>query len=87
MGAALPVTPLRTFRPRPKLIPREDLHPTPRSVIEMARAMAAALAGYPIGTAAEAVTLLRNAFPQSPLNVRVAALGILMENARQSVEP
>ena len=86
-AAALPVTPFRKLRTRPLRMLRTDAHPTPRSVIDMARAMAAALAGSQFGTAAEAVTLLRNAFPYSPLNVRVAALGMLMESARQTVEP
>jgi hypothetical protein len=85
MGAALPLT-----RPRPRAartFHAGKAQPTPRSVIDMARAMAAALAGSQFGSAAEAVTLLRNAFPHSPLNVRVAALGMLMESARAPVEP
>lgn len=87
MGAALPL-PFTRSRPRTvRTFHAGKAHPTPRSVIDMARAMAAALADSQFGTAAEAVTLLRNAFPHSPLNVRVAALGMLMENARQPVEP
>jgi hypothetical protein len=87
MGAALSVTPFRRLKLRPVRMPRAEFHPTPRSVIDMARAMAAALAGCQFGTAAEAVSLLRSAFPDSPLNVRVAALGMLMETAHQPVEP
>ena len=54
MGAALSVTPFRRLKLRPVRMPRTEFHPTPRSVIDMARAMAAALAGSQFGTAAEA---------------------------------
>lgn len=88
MGAALSLPTVRRFRP--VRAPRMDRpQPVSRSVIDMARAMAAALAGSPFASAAEAVSLLRNAFPHAPLNARVAALGIMMEQAggRSNPEP
>jgi hypothetical protein len=61
------------------LLPRAA---TGRSEIEMARAMAAALAGMEAESASAALAHLRHAFPQAPLNVRVAALDDIMQRRR-----
>jgi hypothetical protein len=54
-----------------------------RPEAEMARAMAAALAGMEAPTAADVYNRLRQSFPFAPLSARVAALSTLMERLRQ----
>jgi hypothetical protein len=54
-----------------------------RSEIEMARAMAAALADVEAPSAAEVYGRLRQAFPLAPLSARVGALATLMEKIRR----
>jgi hypothetical protein len=80
----IPVTPLRIQNPLPlgevTLLPRAA---TGRSEMEMARAMAAALGGIEVDSASSALTHLRHAFPQAPLNVRLAALDDIMQRRRQ----
>jgi hypothetical protein len=51
--------------------------------VEMARAMAAALGDVDSDSASDLLERLHGAFPTVPLNVRVAALGFLMERMRQ----
>jgi hypothetical protein len=55
---------------------------TGRSELEMARAMAAAVTSAAPASDAEILRRLRNAFPHSPLTLRVTALGVLMRRAR-----
>jgi hypothetical protein len=54
-----------------------------RPEADLARAMAAALADVEAPTAAEVYNRLRQAFPRSPLSVRVAALATLMDRIRR----
>jgi hypothetical protein len=54
-----------------------------RPEIEMARAMAAALADVEAPTAAEVYNRLRQAFPLAPLSARVSALATLMDRIRR----
>jgi len=49
-----------------------------RSEAEMARSMAAALLDAGPASGAEALSILRRIFPDSPLTVRVAALDAIM---------
>jgi hypothetical protein len=55
-----------------------------RPEVDMARAMAAALADVEAPTAAEIYKRLRQSFPLAPLSARVAALGVMMERLRRS---
>jgi hypothetical protein len=55
-----------------------------RPEVEMARAMAAALADVEAPTAAEIYNRLRQSFPFAPLTARVAALGVIMARVRSS---
>jgi hypothetical protein len=54
---------------------------TGRSEAELARAMAERLLAAAPGSDAEALKVLRRAFPQSPLTARLAALAALMRRA------
>jgi hypothetical protein len=54
-----------------------------RPETDLARAMASALADVEAPTAAEVYNRLRQAFPTSPLSVRVAALSTLMDRIRR----
>lgn len=54
-----------------------------RAAADMARAMAAAVTDYDMPSATDVLTRLRQVFPLAPLNARLAALGIVMENARR----
>jgi hypothetical protein len=56
-----------------------------RPEIDMARAMAAALADIEAPTAADVYSRLRQAFPFAPLTARVAALATLMDRIRRPV--
>ena len=56
-----------------------------RPEIDMARAMAAALADIEAPTAADVLGSLRQAFPLAPLSARVAALGNIMDRLRRIV--
>jgi hypothetical protein len=51
---------------------------TGRTEVELARAMADHLRAARPGSGAEALQALRNAFPNSPLTIRVTALAALM---------
>jgi hypothetical protein len=51
---------------------------TGRTEVELARAMAEHLQAARPGSGAEALRALRNAFPNSPLTLRVTALAALM---------
>ena len=51
---------------------------TGRTEVELARAMAEHLHAARPGSGAEALRALRNAFPNSPLTLRVTALAALM---------
>ncbi len=51
---------------------------TGRSESELAHSMAEALIGATPSTGAEALSLLRRLFPESPLTARVAALDAIM---------
>src|SRR5215470_16365916 len=55
---------------------------TGNSELETARAMAAAVISAAPVSDAEMLRRLRNAFPHSPLTLRVTALGVLMKRAR-----
>jgi hypothetical protein len=54
-----------------------------RPEVDMARAMAAALADIEAPTAADVYNRLRQAFPMAPLSARVAALSTLMDRLRR----
>jgi hypothetical protein len=54
-----------------------------RPEVDMARAMAAALADVEAPTAAEVYSRLRQAFPLAPLSARVGALAALMDRIRR----
>ena len=54
-----------------------------RPELELARAMAAALADVEAPTAADVYNRLRQAFPTAPLSARVAALASLMDRIRR----
>jgi len=51
----------------------------------MGRAMAAALDGSEMPTAADVLSRLRQAFPTAPLSARMSALGVIMERLRRAV--
>jgi hypothetical protein len=55
-----------------------------RPEVDMARAMAAALADVEAPTAADIYNQLRRSFPLAPLGARVGALGVIMERLRRS---
>jgi hypothetical protein len=55
-----------------------------RPEVDMARAMAAALADIEAPTAADVYNRLRQSFPMAPLSARVAALGVIMQRLRRS---
>ena len=80
----IPVARLRIQEP----LPSSEVTPlsraaTGRSEIEMARAMAAALGNLEADSASDALMHLRQAFPQAPLNVRLAALDGIMQRRRR----
>jgi hypothetical protein len=54
-----------------------------RPEIDMARAMAAALADIEAPTASDVYNRLRQAFPLAPLSARVGALATLMDRIRR----
>jgi hypothetical protein len=54
-----------------------------RPEIDMARAMAAALADIEAPTASDVYNRLRQAFPLAPLSARVSALATLMDRIRR----
>lgn len=54
-----------------------------RPEIDMARAMAAALADIEAPTASDVFKRLRQAFPLAPLSARVGALATLMDRIRR----
>ena len=60
----------------------EGLSGRPRS--DIAKAMAAALGGTDMPTAADVYRQLRQSFPNAPLSARVGALGVIMERLRRS---
>ena len=55
-----------------------------RPEMDIARAMAAALAEVEAPTAADVFKRLRRSFPLAPLSTRVAALGVIMERLRSA---
>lgn len=57
-----------------------------RPEVDMARAMAAALADVEAPTAAEVYARLRQAFPLAPLSSRVGALATLMDRIRRPAQ-
>jgi len=56
-----------------------------RPEADMARAMAAAFADAEAPTATVVFNRLRQSFPLAPLNMRVAALGVIMERLRRAL--
>jgi hypothetical protein len=55
-----------------------------RPETDMARAMLAAFAEIEAPTASDVFNRLRQSFPLAPLNTRVAALGVIMEQLRRA---
>ena len=55
-----------------------------RPEAEMARAMTAAFADIEAPTAADVFNRLRQSFPRAPLQIRVAALGVIMDRLRRA---
>jgi hypothetical protein len=53
----------------------------PVTLVPTPEDMAARIMGFAPATDAEALKLLRNRFPDSPLSLRVAALDVLMRRA------
>jgi hypothetical protein len=76
-----------TLRIQPP-VPFGDVTMVPASLsgrpeIDMARAMAAALADIEAPTASDVYNRLRQAFPLAPLSARVGALATLMDRIRR----